>query len=277
MHKIFTGALQVENLKVKIADLPSHLEGTKFVQLSDFHYHRKGLSEELLAEAIATTNEAQPDLILLTGDYVTYDPSPIGKLVLRLKHLESRAGIYAVVGNHDNYVAGAKEEVINALRAIDVRVLYNEVVYPFGSDLALVGLADFWSGDFKPEAVMGAIAPGIPRIVLSHNPDTAEVLQKWRIDLQLSGHTHGGQINIPRVGPVAQFIKPIRRMTPSFLRPWIPYIKDCYKVVEHWEWARGFHQVGNNYLYVNRGLGTYFPGRLFCRPEVTVITLTSSI
>ncbi|MDY6807147.1 MAG: metallophosphoesterase [Cyanobacteriota bacterium] len=276
MHKILTGPLQVENLRVKIADLPSRLEGTKLVQLSDFHYDGRGLSEELLEEAIATTNAAKPDLILLTGDYVTDDPSPIGELALRLKGLESRAGIFAILGNHDNYLPGAKEKVINALEAIGIRVLYNEAVYPLGSDLALVGLADFWSGDFQPEPVMKAIAPDVPRIVLSHNPDTAEVLQRWRVDLQLSGHTHGGQVDLPRIGPLPQYIKPIRSKVPSFLRPIIPYMADCYKVVRHWEWARGIHQVGDNYLYVNRGLGTYFPGRLFCPPEVTLIELTTN-
>jgi len=274
MHKILTGPLEVENLAVKIADLPPHLENTKLVQLSDFHYDGTGLSEELLQEAIATTNAAKPDLILLTGDYVTDDPEPIGELTSRLKHLESRAGIYAVVGNHDNYFPGAKEKVIDALTAIGVRVLYNEVVYPLGEELAVVGFADFWSGDFQPE-IMTAIAPEIPRVVLSHNPDTAEVLQKWRVDLQLSGHTHGGQIDLPRLGPLPQYIKPIRSMVPDFLRPIIPFMADCYKVVRHWEWAQGSHKVGNNYLYVNRGLGTYFPGRLFCPPEVTVIELSS--
>lgn len=275
MHKILTGPLEVERLTVKIADLPPHLENTKLVQLSDFHYDGKGLSEELLQEAIATTNAAKPDLILLTGDYVTDDPSPIGELTSRLKHLESRAGIYAVLGNHDNYFPGAKEKVIDALEAIAIPVLYNEAIYPLGEELAVVGFADFWSGDFQPE-VIAAIAPNIPRIVLSHNPDTAQVLQRWRVDLQLSGHTHGGQINLPRIGPLAQYLKPIRSILPSFLRPIIPYMADCYQVVQHWEWARGSHRVGNNYLYVNRGLGTYFPGRLFCPPEVTVITLVCS-
>ena len=111
---------------------------------------------------------------------------------------------------------------------------------------------------------------------LSHNPDTAKVLQKWRVDLQLSGHTHGGQIRLPFLGPLPQFQKPIRRLIPKFLRPVVPFMAECHKIVECWEWSQGLHQVGNNYLYVNRGLGTYFPGRLFCPPEVTVITLETN-
>ncbi|MGD1700770.1 metallophosphoesterase [Dapis sp. BLCC M229] len=276
MHRILTGQLQVDRLTLKITGLPNHLQGTKLVHMSDFHYDRKRLSECLLSEAIAITNEVEPDLILLTGDFITDEPAPVDDLVLRLKYLESRAGVYAVLGNHDEEYPGAKHKVIDAFTRIDVPILLNQVVYPLGSGLALVGLEDYWSGNFKPFTVMESISKKVPRIVLSHNPDTAKVLQKWRIDLQLSGHTHGGQIRLPFLGPLPQFREPIRRVIPKFLRPVVPFMAKCHKIVEYWEWSQGLHQVGNNYLYVNRGLGTYFPGRLFCPPEVTVITLETN-
>jgi uncharacterized protein len=276
MHWLFTGHLRVDKITVKIAQLPASLQGTKLVQLSDFHYDGLRLSEEMLKKAIALTNEAEPDLIILTGDYVTDDPTPIHQLVLRLKHLQSRCGIYAVLGNHDIHYSHSQAEVTDALTSIGVHVLWNKIAYPLGKKLPLVGLADYWSGEFRPAPVMNQLDPDTPRIVLSHNPDTAKILQQWRVDLQLSGHTHGGHIVIPGIGPVVVYYKKLLKQIPKKLRCWMTFLLgDCSKVVRYWEWAQGFHHVGKNQLYVNRGLGTYRPGRLFCPPEVTVITLVS--
>lgn len=276
MHWLLTGCLSVEKLTVAIADLPLSLEGTKLVQLSDLHYDGLRISAQMLASAIAATNEAEPDLIVLTGDYVTDDPTPIHQLILRLKHLQSNRGIYAVLGNHDNHNSHARAEITQALSSIDIHVLWNKIAYPLGAELPIVGLADYWSKDFNIKSVMRHLSDKIPRIVLSHNPDTAKPLKKWRVDLQLSGHTHGGQFTIPGIGPAITVYKDFRSSLPKEMRCWIPFMqKDCAKVVRHWEWAQGYHQIGKNQLYVNRGLGTYFPGRFFCPPEVTVITLVS--
>lgn len=274
MHWLLSGPLSVEKLTVAIANLPPSLQGTKLVQLSDLHYDGLRLSEAMLAQAIAVTNEAEPDLIVLTGDYVTDNPAPIRQLVLRLKHLQSRSGIYAVLGNHDLYYSQSQREITNALTSIGINVLWNEIAYPLGQELPIVGLADYWSREFNIKPVMSKLDADTPRIVLSHNPDTAQPLKKWRVDLQLSGHTHGGQILLPGIGPAVNLYKSFRRRLSKSARRRMPFMqKDCAKVVRHWEWAQGFHKVGNNQLYVNRGLGTYLPGRLFCPPEVTVITL----
>ncbi|MBD2204584.1 metallophosphoesterase [Calothrix sp. FACHB-1219] len=276
MHWLFTGHLRVDEITVKIADLPASLVGTKIVQLSDFHYDGMRLSEAMLAEAIARSNEAEPDLVVLTGDYVTDDPSPIYRLVQRLKYLESRYGIYAILGNHDIHYNQSKSEITDAFTSIGVNVLWNQIAYPLGQELPLVGLADYWSREFKPAPVMNQIDSTTPRIVLSHNPDTAKILEQWRVDLQLSGHTHGGHIALPGIGPLVFHYKKLLKKLPKKLRSWVSlFLGDFSKVVRYWEWAQGFHQVGNNQLYVNRGLGTYRPGRLFCPPEVTVITLIS--
>jgi uncharacterized protein len=274
MHWMLTGSLSVETLTIPILDLSPDLEGTRLVHLTDLHYDGVRLSERLLADAIAAANAAKPDLILLTGDYVTDDPTPIYELAQRLQHLQSRAGIYGILGNHDLCGRRSKTCITKALGDIGIQILWNQVAYPLGSELALVGLADYWSRDFQPKRVMDSLAPTLPRIVLSHNPDSAVDLQQWRVDLQLSGHTHGGQVVIPGLGPTTRWLDPMRQNLPKGLRRRFPLLRKSHKkVVEHWEWSEGLHAVGSNMLYVNRGLGTYFPGRLFCPPEVTIITL----
>ncbi|BAZ29398.1 metallophosphoesterase [Cylindrospermum sp. NIES-4074] len=275
MHSLLSGPLSTQRLTVKIAGLPASLQGKKLVQMSDFHYDGLRLTEKMLEKAIAVSNAAKPDLVVLTGDYVTTTTAPIHQLVLRLKHLQSRYGIYAILGNHDIYYRQSKAEVTAALTSIGIHVLWNQIAYPLGQELPLVGLADKYSKEFNPAPVMNQLDAATPRIVLSHNPDTAEILQAWRVDLQLSGHTHGGQINIPGIGPVGRYYKKLVRYIPSKVRRRVSFLRKDYSVLHHWEWAQGLHQLGKNQLYVNRGLGTYLPGRLFCPPEVTLITLKS--
>ncbi|ALB40842.1 metallophosphatase [Anabaena sp. WA102] len=276
MHKLLTGALSTEKLTVKIPNLPLSLAGLKLVQMSDFHYDNGLLSEKMLTEAIAVSNAAKPDLVILTGDYVNTIAKPIHQLASRLKNLESRYGVYAILGNHDIYYPNSKLEITNALTNVGINVLWNQIAYPLGEKLPLVGLADFYSREFNPEAIMNQLDSTTPRIVLSHHPDTAEILKKWRVDLQLSGHSHGGQIVIPGRGPAMIYYAKIIKKIPKKILRKLPFLRKTHSILRHWQWSQGLHQVGNNQLYVNRGLGTYFPGRLFCPPEVTIITLEVS-
>ena len=269
---IITEPIQVEKIAIAIKDLPTHLSGIKIVQLSDLHFDGIRLSVKVLQQAIALSNDVEPDLVVITGDFVTDNPMPINKLAKHLQKLKSKHGVYGCLGNHDLVPTNAKQQIIEALNSIGLKILWNEVAYPLGEGLAIAGLPDFFSS-FDPAIALDSIPPDIPRIVLSHNPDSAEVLKKWRVDLQLSGHTHGGQVVIPNYGPVASLLPIIRQYVPKSLRNHLPYIKDCAQVVRHWNWSQGWHQVEGNQLYINRGLGTYFPGRINCPPEVTVITL----
>ena len=276
MFRIFSGALSIDRHTIPVVDLPTRLQGITIAQLSDFHFDGLRLSDALLARTIDKLQECNPDFIALTGDFVTDDPAPIYELVRRIKNLPSRYGTFAVLGNHDIQRSGAKDVVTKALEQADIPVLWNAIAYPFGPDFPVVGFADLWSGKFDP-TILNQLDPSVPRLVLSHNPDTAEQLAVYRVDLQLSGHTHGGQIYLPGIGSGPEFWKKIRRWVPRFIRNRIPGLSDrCFQVVKHWEWGRGLHRVEGNWRYVNRGLGTYPPGRLFCPPELTLLTLVKA-
>jgi hypothetical protein len=271
---MFTGGLTTEHVTVPIRHLPRHLQGCKIVQLSDLHFDGKRLSPRLLNDAIHQVNRLEPDLVALTGDYVTKDASPIFQLSHYLQRLKSKHGIVAALGNHDNVTLGGRQTILRELKRTGILPLWNGLATPLGPDFPIVGLADKWSREFMPSQVLNQIPSSIPRLVLSHNPDSAAILAQWRVDLQLSGHTHGGQIVFPGLGPLAQWNPGIllRQFTDRVLP--LPYLNsDCIRVVHHWEWASGLHRVGDNWLYVNRGLGTYAPGRFRCPPEITEITL----
>ncbi len=275
MRPLLTGPLTVETVTVSIRDLPERLEGCRIVQLSDFHFDGQRLSPGLLQQAIDRVNDLKPDLIALTGDYVTHDPAPIFTLATYLSQLKSRYGTVAVLGNHDNRTLGGRQTILRSLQQAGICTLWNNIAYPLGDDLPVVGLADFWSREFSAaHRVLTALPESQPRLVLSHNPDSAEDLARWRVDLQLSGHTHGGQVVLPGIGPVAALSQALRLSVLSKLPFDRPHRKrKRLKIVRHWEWVSGLHRVGANQLYVNRGLGSYAPGRLGCPPEITVVEL----
>lgn len=272
-NPIFTGPLTLERCQVVIPDLPLSLRGLRIVQLSDFHFDGVQLTEALLNQVVAATNAQAPDLICLTGDFVVERPEAIRHLTPHLRQLRSTYGTYAVLGNHDLILGRSRQIITTALEAAGVTVLWNEIVYPWGPGLVLVGLADFWHRDFAPAGLLAGLDPALPRLVLSHNPDSAAQLQAWRIDLQLSGHSHGGQINLPLVGVLAKHLAALYLSLPLAVQRQARPLGLFARIMDHWEWASGLHGIGANQLYVNRGLGTYWPGRLFCPPELTVLTL----
>jgi predicted MPP superfamily phosphohydrolase len=275
MHSLLTGPLTTERVTVKIHDLPLRLHGTTLVQLSDFHFDGCSLSQELLTTAIAQTNAIRADLVVLTGDFITKRSHHfIDELAAYLGQLQSRAGVYAIMGNHDSTHPNVRQTVQSALANHHIQPLWNDLVYPLGADLPLVGLADLYSRDCRPAQFLAQLDPATPRIVLAHNPDTFAQLHDSRADLVLSGHTHGGQVYLPGLGPAPSYLNRLGDWLPWGVRQFIPYLnKGCDRIFRHWEWASGLHQVGRNQLYVNRGLGSYLPGRLWCPPELTVITL----
>lgn len=276
MYPLHVGSLTVERVTIPIAGLPDALQGTRIVQLSDFHYDGYRLSDRLLEEAIAQANAAQPDLVVLTGDFITTVPYPVFTLAQKLQTLQSRRGICAVLGNHDYHYPKARKQVIHALSEVGIHVLWNQRAEPLGPEFPIVGLADYESYGFNPAIALDPLSPKTPRIVLSHNPASLVALQSWRVDLQLSGHTHGGQIVIPGLGNPQAWISQVHQCLPASMRRKASSPKKQKKrnrMARQWEWSQGLYRVEHSWLYINRGLGSYFPGRLFCPPEVTVIDL----
>jgi hypothetical protein len=273
MRPFLTGSLSLERVTVPVPNLPDPLQGCTIAQLSDFHYDGERLPTTLLEAAIDRVNGLQVDLIALTGDYVTTNPLSIRRLTPYLEQLKSRCGCVAVLGNHDNIYRQGRQLILQELTQVGIQPLWNQIIYPLGPDFPVVGLAEFWSRDFNPCLLLAPLPQHQPRLVLVHNPDSAARLREWRIDLQLSGHTHGGQIVLPLVGAVPSLINTLG-LTKLARLP-LPYCRrlDHVNSVQHWEWASGLHRVDQNWLYVNRGLGTYAPGRLWCSPEVTLLTL----
>ena len=229
---------------------PAH-DGLRVAQLSDLHIG-DGAPDGRILLAVKAANAAKPDLVLLTGDFVTWSKEPIAHLPLVLAGLE--APTYAVMGNHDHFVDA--KGVTAQLVKMGYGVLQNEhtIVRLKGADLTLFGVGD---GRTKHEDVQSAFknAPTRgTRLVMAHTPPTADRLPPDANLVCFSGHTHGGQIHIPILTHLAM------RLARQ------PYV-------------RGLYRVNGNQLYVNRGLG-FGDGTPMARvgsdPEVSIFTLRAA-
>jgi uncharacterized protein len=250
--------LEVNHCDIPIADLPAPFHGFRIVQLSDFHCSKQ-VSSAYLDEAVRLAQAQQPDVLVLTGDFVHRGYKYVAQVAQTLSRLTAPLGVYAVLGNHDFSVRNAlgfrryrhlHRAVANALRDHGIRVLHNESVelQRLSRAIHLVGVEDLWSRACDLEQAFEGLSPSIPRIVLAHNPRTVEHLNGRRCDLMLSGHTHGGQVHVPGLG-----------------RPTLGRNAKRF--------AAGLYRYRDTYLYVNKGVGFGFKFRYGVRPEVTVLSL----
>jgi uncharacterized protein len=254
---------QVVSIEIPLARLSESWNGFRIAQLSDLHYDPY-FSDTPLRKAIDMVNGLQPDLIVLTGDFVT---APIGKVshltavaaaqpvepcALLLSKLHAPSGVMAILGNHD--LNTSEVHVTAVLRSHSIQVLRNACV-PLerdGKRLWIAGVDDILEGKPDLELALRGIPSAEPVILLAHEPDWADHVSRHPVDLQLSGHSHGGQVRLPLVGPL--FLPTLAKKY-----PW------------------GLHQVGRLTLYTNVGLGTIrLPVRLNCPPEVTLFTLRAA-
>jgi uncharacterized protein len=247
--------VEVTHQQIVITKLPRTFDGFRIVQLSDIH-HSPFLGMEEIAEAVYRANELRPDLIALTGDYVSHSRDYIDGCAQALGMLRARHGVFAVLGNHDHWTDA--ERMAESLTRHGIRVLVNENVR-IGlneSYIRLAGVDDLMvKRDDLPRALRGS-ASSETRILLAHNPAIIREAARAGVDLVLSGHTHGGQINWRLL------IGREDRKTARWLR------RPSRRLM------RGLAQLGSTQLYVNRGLGTVVvPLRYGCPPEITLIEL----
>ena len=244
---------QLEEVPVRIPGLPRALDGYVIAQVSDIH---AGLhvGDRTIDDGLALVRRARADLLVATGDLVDYMAEYAPLIARKLADAAPRDGVVVVPGNHDHYAGVA--QVREAMRAAGVTVLVNEnlIVRPHDGGFALAGVDDLsgrresstFRGPDLDSALVG-VPDHLPRILLSHQPQTVD-LWAGRVALQLSGHTHGGQIN-PGIRPADLVFR----------------------------YVAGMYSVRGTSLYVNRGFGTVGPpARVGAPPEVTRFVLVAA-
>ncbi|HZZ16455.1 MAG TPA: metallophosphoesterase [Candidatus Sulfotelmatobacter sp.] len=238
---------------------PERMDGFTIALLSDFHYDPY-FSAHPLHAAIPMVNNLRPDLIALTGDFVSAPHTgdvkrgalaaePCARL---LRQMSAPHGLWAVMGNHD--VSSDREHVTRALEAQNIRVLANqsEAIERNGVRMWLAGVNDVLSDNADLTKTLSPIPSGEAVILLAHEPDYADFASRFPIDLQLSGHSHGGQIRFPLLPPL--YLPPLAR-----------------------KYVLGEYKINSLPLYTNAGLGTVeVPVRFNCPPEITLLTLHPS-
>ncbi|MBN1267181.1 MAG: metallophosphoesterase [Anaerolineales bacterium] len=244
--------LAVERISISLKHLSPALHGLRLAQLSDLHLGTC-TDPSFIKTVINKAAELDPDLVVLTGDYVYEQADMVEQLGQLLEELSPPYGIWACLGNHDYWTDAAV--VRSGLERAGVQVLVNENhrISVGEAGLILAGLDDTWSGVPDLEQALKGTLLDEPVVLLAHEPDPADyLLQDERVGLQLSGHSHGGQVRLPLIGA-----------------PVLPYLGSRYPA--------GLYNVHQGFLYVNRGVGMVPPGvRFNCRPEITEITLQSS-
>jgi uncharacterized protein len=242
----------ITRLSIPVKDLPTAFEGLTCLHITDIH-HGALIGIDYLERCMELAGRLEPDIILLTGDYVTGNPRYIVPCLELLAGLKSRYGTFAVPGNHD-YWSDIKLMVKTFMR-LDVEFLVNRHVTLDirGSSLVIAGIDDLWAGMPSVDKALEGAHDEETKILLTHNPDLFERLVPGKFDLILAGHTHGGQVNIPFFGP--------------------PIIPSQFGRT----YAQGLFRRKSSTMFVNRGIGMVSPGiRFNCPPEIAMITLGRS-
>jgi predicted MPP superfamily phosphohydrolase len=240
--------IHITDQRIWLSSLPESFRGFRILQLSDIH-HSRFFRLDQVAQLVELSNRLQPDLVALTGDFVTYSRASIEPVAEMLGALQAPAGVVAVLGNHDFRVGG--EAIERALRRRGIEVLRNRhlLLHRGGETLPVAGVDDYRYGADLERALRG-IPEDAPTVLLAHNPRLLRLAACCGVSLMLSGHTHGGQVNLPLLGT-------IYGRSPERLR-----------------FKMGWDRLGATQIYVSRGIGTIvLPWRLRCPAEIPWLEL----
>ncbi|MBV9454506.1 MAG: metallophosphoesterase [Rubrobacter sp.] len=242
--------IEVTNVSLTLPRLTPLFDGYRIVQISDIHMD-DWMTFGRLTGIIELINEQKADLIAITGDFVTYSAKfNDEELIDALSMLRASDGVVAVLGNHDHEVDPARTRSLVHKSGVSEVGNGFRTIWRSDDALHLAGVDDLFARQARLHDVLKKLPDEGTAILLAHEPDFADVsAPTGRFDLQLSGHSHGGQVRLPFIG--APYLPPYGRRYPC-----------------------GLYEVDGMLLYTNRGLGMFPPHiRILCRPEITVFTL----
>lgn len=239
-------SLSLERVEIRLKRLPNKLDGFKIIHLSDTH-HSPFTSLDHIKRVVKVANRLKPDMFLLTGDYVSHEREYIPPVAAVLGKLKAKYGIYACLGNHDHWTDAGL--VTHLFRGEGISVLVNQGLRfeARGASFWLAGVDDYMVGKTDVPAALRGSFPDEMKLLLAHNPIIFREAARSGVDLTLSGHTHGGQINLR---DEEKRILPRRKL------------------------KAGLHQRRNSQVYITRGIGTVVvPMRYQCPPEISFLEL----
>lgn len=243
--------LSVTRRVVKCRQLPAGLDGLKIALLADVHF-RPDEDSDLMDKVVAQVTEERPDLILLGGDYMSGDPEVVAPMLAKLGKMQAAHGVFAVMGNHDGWT-GNRSTIRRQFEKSGISFLINQhsLLNIRGESLAIAGTDFVWLGKPDPAATLKGIPGKTPVLAIVHEPDYFDTMVTQReIMLQLSGHSHGGQCQVPIIGYAPKTVK--------------------YGT----KYLEGHYTSGDSNLFVTRGVGTTGPRvRFACPPELAILTL----
>jgi len=264
--------VEITRHEVPLPGLPDELDGLRVVQVSDLHLGwlcRAGA----VREVIALVQGCRPDLVVLTGDFVSYRSLPqLPAAARELGRLQARLGTYACLGNHEHWEDA--DQARRVLEGAGIPVLVNQSREPTPG-LWVAGVDDLMAGRPDLEATAAGIPKGAAVVLLSHSPSVLPQVagRPW---LVLAGHTHGGQVALPVLGPRGMVRLP---GVPALMYAWewvgVKAHHNRTEAICSYRYPAGWYEEGQARMYVSRGVGSHqvFPVRLNCRPEVACLVL----